>query len=334
MKEIYDDNFDNISDYNINYYEELDLEKKFREKNISLSKENKDLKNENIKIENIVSFNNKNLNNNNMISQEKVKLKKLVNNNSLMVYKILNDIKDISSLNNKIENLNPIYDSIKINTLIYDNKNLKYQKDIMDIKKIEIKNKYNNLNISYNYALKKKKNAQEIKQTYENIIETLKFKNNYINNEKEANAKIDFLLNQKQKLIENKINLINIINKSENTKEKNEKMNNFGEKYNNEDINILKIKNKNLKEKLNKYDNIIKNLNLSMNNNSYNFDNGIDMKILEANKVNDKINKNIENIINKYKKEINQKNLLINQLKNKYIALKKNDISSMDNLIL
>ena len=269
-----------------------------------------------------------------MISQEKVKLKKLVNNNSLMVYKILNDIKDISSLNNKIENLNPIYDSIKINKLIYDNKNLKYQKEIMDIKKIEIKNKYNNLNISYNYALKKKKNAQEIKQTYENIIETLKFKNNYINNEKEANAKIDFLLNQKQKLIENKINLINIINKSENTKEKNEKKNNFEEKFNNEDINILKNKNKNLKEKLNKYDNIIKKLNLSINNNSYNFDNGIDMKILEANKVNDKINKNIENIINKYKKEINQKNLLINQLKNKYIALKKNDISSMDNLIL
>ena len=146
-------------------------------------------------------------------------------------------------------------------------------------------------------------------------------------------SKIDSLLNQKQNLIENNIKLINIINqiKSNKGNKQNMKLN-----KENEDLKILKDKNIKLKDALHKYDNIIKNLNLSIKNKSNNSksENGIDQKLFEANKYNDKIKNGIENTINKYKNEISQKNLLINKLTNKYISLKKNDLSSVDKIII
>ena len=69
-------------------------------------------------------------------------------------------------------------------------------------------NKGNNLNILYNNAIKKKKDNQDIRISLENLIDAFNFRNNYINDEIEANQMIDSLLNQKQKLIEDKINII------------------------------------------------------------------------------------------------------------------------------
>ena len=289
MKKFFSDGTSNIN----NKIKELMIENDLRTKNIKLSEENKKLKNLNQKIEYKIASEVNNLHSNQIIVKEKEKLKKSINRNSLMIYRILNDIKDIYSLNNKINKLNSIYDGIKLDKLIYDNQILKYEKEKTEIKKQEISYKNNNLNLIYNNSLQKKKNDQEIRYTYENIIDAFNFRNNYIYNENEANKKIDFLLNQKQQLIENKINLINIINKNKNKKE-NKDLFDLGKA--NEDLNKLKLQNKNLKNELNKFNNIIKNLNTSLesNNDKKNLEIGLDKKIEEANEYKDKINHEID----------------------------------------
>ena len=196
MKEFYLDDSSKI----YNNENGLDIENYLRIENNRISEENKLLKNINQKLENEIILNN--FNNIESISKEKEKLNKSINRNSLLIYKILSDINDIYSLNNKIIKLNLNYDGIKLNKLIYDNKTLKYQREKTEIKKIETFNKGNNLNLIYHNALKKKKNNQEIIKSFENIIDAFNFRNNYINDEKEANKKIDCLLNQKQQLIE------------------------------------------------------------------------------------------------------------------------------------
>ena len=102
---------------------------------------------------------------------------------------------------------------------------------------------------------------------------------------------------------------------------------------------LLKNKNKELKIKLKKYNNIIQQINLSINKNNMNYKNknselNIDKKIILANKNSDTINKEIENTINFYKNEIKKKDDLINKLKTKYTILKKNELTSLDNLML
>lgn len=327
-----------ISDYNIDtniknfgYNKLQNEENNLRKDNMILSQSNNLLKEENKKLENkiIIEGNNNDTNGKNL----KDKLRRNINNNALMVYQILNCIKDIDLLNSTIEKMNKYYNGIKLNKLIFDNNWMKYQKEETEIRKNEYKNKYNNLNTLYNFGLQKNNTNKKIISCYQNIIDALNYRNNYIQNEQEANIKIDFLLNQKQNLIENNIKLINIINqiKSNKGNKQNMKLN-----KENEHLKILKEKNIKLKDALHKYDNIIKNLNLSIKNKSNNSksENGIDQKLFEANKYNDKIKNGIENTINKYKTEINQKNLLINKLTNKYISLKKNDLSSLDKIII
>ena len=327
-----------ISDYNFDtniknfgYNKLQNEENNLRKDNMILSQSNNLLKEENKKLENkiIIEGNNNDTNGKNL----KDKLRRNINNNALMVYQILNCIKDIDLLNSTIEKMNKYYNGIKLNKLIFDNNWMKYQKEETEIRKNEYKNKYNNLNTLYNFGLQKNNTNKKIISSYQNIIDALNYRNNYIQNEQEANIKIDFLLNQKQNLIENNIKLINIINqiKSNKGNKQNMKIN-----KENEDLKILKDKNIKLKDALHKYDNIIKNLNLSIKNKSNNSksENGIDQKLFEANKYNDKIKNGIENTINKYKNEISQKNLLINKLTNKYISLKKNDLSSVDKIII
>ena len=326
MKEFYLDDSSKI----YNNENGLDIENNLRIENNRISVENKLLKNMNQKLDNEIILNN--FNNIESISKEKEKLNKSINRNSLLIYKILIDINDIYSLNNKIIKLNLNYDDIKLNKLIYDNKTLKYQKEKTEIKKIETFNKGNNLNLIYHNALKKKKNNQEIIKSFENIIDAFNFRNNYINDEKEANKKIDCLLNQKQQLIEDKIKIINHININKDIKGNKEE---FQTDKINEDLNLLKIENKKLKEKLNKYNNIIKNMNSKLINNSNNKKEEIEIneKLNKANKNKDKINNEIEMTINNYKNEIKKKNKLMIKLKDKYIAIKKNELSSLDNII-
>ena len=324
--------FENLSKI-INNSNELDIENKLRKENNRISKENKNLKINNQKIENEILLMDINFNNGENISKEKEQLNKYINKNSLLIYKILNDIKDIFSLNNKIRELNLTYDGMKLDKLIYDNQILKYQKGKNEIRKTEMINKGNNLNILYNNAIKKKKDNQDIRISLENLIDAFNFRNNYINDEIEANQMIDSLLNQKQKLIEDKINIINNINDNINI---NNSKHDFDLDKTKEELYLLKIKNKKLKDKLNKYNNLIKNMNTSLTNdsNKKNLEKDIDKRIIGLNEYKDKINNAIEETINKYQIEIKQKNNIMNKLKDKYITMKKNELSSIDNLML
>ena len=324
---------------NINYNIEnsidkgkFDVEKNIRNKNNLLSEENKYLKNMNQILENQIIIKENNLDDIDIILRPKHNLKSMMNQNSILVYKILNYVNDIYSLNNKVRKLTSNYDGIKLNKLIFDNQFLKYQKEKAEIKKKENQDEYNNLNTLYNSAKQKNINYKEISVKYEKIIENYNFRNNYINDMKEANIKIDFLLNQKQKLIEDNINLINFIN---NLPDKNNKKEEYEINLKNSNINKLKNKNRDLKDKLNKYNSIIKNLNLSLNNisNKSNIDDKLDKQISQANQYKDNIKNQIEFTINNYKKEINKREKIINKLKNKFIAVKKNELTSLDNLI-
>ena len=326
---------------NINYNIEnsidkgkFDVEKNIRNKNNLLSEENKYLKNMNQILENQIIIKENNLDNIDIdiILKQKHNLKSMMNQNSILVYKILNYVNDIYSLNNKVRKLTSNYDGIKLNKLVFDNQFLKYQKEKAEIKKKENQDEYNNLNTLYNSAKQKNINYKEISVKYEKIIENYNFRNNYINDMKEANIKIDFLLNQKQKLIEDNINLINFIN---NLPDKNNKKEEYEINLKNSNINKLKNKNRDLKDKLNKYNSIIKNLNLSLNNisNKSNIDDKLDKQISQANQYKDNIKNQIEFTINNYKKEINKREKIINKLKNKFIAVKKNELTSLDNLI-
>lgn len=327
-------NFNGTSTFNYDFNNDINIEANLRNENNLLSKENQLLKIKNKEIEDKMILLKENLNDIDFIFQEKNKFKKTTNNNNLLIYKILNDVKDIYSLNNENIKLNSYYDTIKLNKLIFDNKLLKNMKEQAEMKKEEFKNKGNNLLIKYSSGLQLRKNTQEIIYKFKNIIEAYKSRNNFINNKEKANIKIDSLLNQKQKLIEENINLINILN--ENNLKKEEDYKNNPQK---EEMILLKNKNKELKIKLKKYNNIIQQINLSINKNNMNYKNknselNIDKKIILANKNSDTINKEIENTINFYKNEIKKKDDLINKLKTKYTILKKNELTSLDNLML
>lgn len=327
-------NFNGTSTFNYDFNNDINIEANLRNENNLLSKENQLLKIKNKEIEDKMILLKENLNDIDFIFQEKNKFKKTTNNNNLLIYKILNDVKDIYSLNNENIKLNSYYDTIKLNKLIFDNKLLKNMKEQAEMKKEEFKNKGNNLLIKYSSGLQLRKNTQEIIYKFKNIIEAYKSRNNFINNKEKAYIKIDSLLNQKQKLIEENINLINILN--ENNLKKEEDYKNNPQK---EEMILLKNKNKELKIKLKKYNNIIQQINLSINKNNMNYKNknselNIDKKIILANKNSDTINKEIENTINFYKNEIKKKDDLINKLKTKYTILKKNELTSLDNLML
>lgn len=327
-------NFNGTSTFNYDFNNDINIEANLRNENNLLSKENQLLKIKNKEIEDKMILLKENLNDIDFIFQEKNKFKKTTNNNNLLIYKILNDVKDIYSLNNENIKLNSYYDTIKLNKLIFDNKLLKNMKEQAEMKKEEFKNKGNNLLIKYSSGLQLRKNTQEIIYKFKNIIEAYKSRNNFINNKEKAYIKIDSLLNQKQKLIEENINLINILN--ENNLKKEEDYKNNPQK---EEMILLKNKNKELKIKLKKYNNIIQQINLSINKNNMNYNNknselNIDKKIILANKNSDTINKEIENTINFYKNEIKKKDDLINKLKTKYTILKKNELTSLDNLML
>ena len=331
-------NFNGTSTFNYDFNNDINIEANLRNENNLLSKENQLLKIKNKEIEDKMILLKENLNDIDFIFQEKNKFKKTTNNNNLLIYKILNDVKDIYSLNNENIKLNSYYDTIKLNKLIFDNKLLKNMKEQAEMKKEEFKNKGNNLLIKYSSGLQLRKNTQEIIYKFKNIIEAYKSRNNFITNKEKAYIKIDSLLNQKQKLIEENINLINILN--ENNLKKEEDYKNNPQK---EEMFLLKNKNKELKikliSKLKKYNNIIQQINLSINKNNMNYNNknselNIDKKIILANKNSDTINKEIENTINFYKNEIKKKDDLINKLKTKYTILKKNELTSLDNLML
>ena len=297
-----------------------------RKMNIILSKENKALK---LKIQELEQKT-RNINfNDTFIDPMKKEIKKVINNNNSLNYIILNDIKDIYILNNNIVKLKDIYNKMKLPRLNFDNSILNNKKEELELKIMELKNKENNLEILYNSGINKKKNNEEIIIKLNKIIDNINNKSNYINDDKQANKMIDLLLNEKQKVIENNIHTINLI---ENKKE--DYINNNNRKE--EELILLRNQNENLKNKLIKYNNIINKIN-SLNiiyNKNAKIGINMDKKLANVIEKNSKINNEIENVINKYKNEIQKREKVIDELKNKYRLLKKDDITPSENLIL
>ena len=308
---------------------EVNINFNIRKMNNLLSKENKALKLRIQELENKLE----NINfHDEYVDSLKKKIKKTINNNNSLNYIILNDVKDIYTLNNKIEKLKKIFNKTKIQKFNFDNFILNNKKEELQLKIMELKNKKNNLEILYNSGIQKKKNNEEIITKLNKIIENIDNKNNYINDDKEANKMIDKLLNEKQQLIEENINTINLIG----NKPGDYFVNNDDNKEE-EQIIILKNKNNNLNNKLNKYNNIITKINTFLNNN-YNrkveIEINIDKKIANAINKNANINNEIENVIKKYKNEIEKRDKIIDELKNKYRKINKADITPSENFML
>ena len=252
----------NQLNFNNNFKDAIDLnDVNIRKVNNLISMENKSLKLENKELENIIQKTPKRVNSNNSTIMKK-NFKNMINNNNLLTYKILNEIRDINLLNNNILKNAYIYNSIRMDKLNLDKIIFNNKKEELELKKIELKNKMDNLQILYNSVVQKKNNDKEIISKLKSIVDQLNYENNYINNTEEAYAKMDLLLNEKQKLIEEKINTLNTMN---NIDKNNKKMNNTEE----EELILLKNRNIKLKNKLNKYDVIIKKSNILMDNSDY-----------------------------------------------------------------
>ena len=321
----------NQLNFNNNFKDAIDLnDVNIRKVNNLISMENKSLKLENKELENIIQKTPKRVNSNNSTIMKK-NFKNMINNNNLLTYKILNEIRDINLLNNNILKNTYIYNSIRMDKLNLDKIIFNNKKEELELKKIELKNKMDNLQILYNSVVQKKNNDKEIISKLKSIVDQLNYENNYINNTEEAYAKMDLLLNEKQKLIEEKINTINTMN---NIDKNNKKKNNIEE----EELTLLKNKNIKLKNKLNKYDVIIKKTNILMENSEYKntiiSNMNIDNQLAKVTQENENLNNEIENVINKYKKIIKEKNKIFEKLKNQYIQLNKGDIVSTDNLLI
>ena len=172
-----------------------------RKSNNLLSKENKKLKTENKTIENIIKKQNNNLNENTSLFLLKKNIKNVLNNNDILAYKILNEVRDKYLLINKINKSKSQYNSIKLPKLNLDKMILNNKKEELKFKLIELKNKKNNLDLLHNSVIQKIKDNKVLISKLKNIIEDINYKNNYINNPKEAYIKIGLLLNEKQKLI-------------------------------------------------------------------------------------------------------------------------------------
>ena len=307
-----------------------------RKSNNLLSKKNKKLKTENKTIENIIKKQNNNLNENTSLFLLKKNIKNVLNNNDILAYKILNEVRDKYLLNNKINKSKSLYNSIKLPKLNLDKIILNNKKEELQLKLIELKSKKNNLDLLHKSVIQKIKDNKELISKLQNIIENINYKNNYINNPKEAFIKIGLLLNEKQKLIEENINTINNIkNKNNIKKDDNIDINNY---KNEEQLKLLKERNEKLKNKLNKYDDIINKINLVIKNTNINSEikkeSSIDKKITEMIEKNGNINMEIENKIKKYKKEIQNKDEIIGKLKIKFLKYKKEDLTSIEKYIL
>lgn len=324
---------ENNNQFNFNNNNFSNISIKLRKANNFLSKGNKKLKLENKVIEETIKNKKYNLNQNDSLFLMKKEIKNTINDNSILIYRILNEVKDIYLLNNNIYQNNLIYNNIKLPKLNFDKNLLNNQKEELKLKIIELKNKKNNLDIMHDSIIQRMKDNKEMKLKLNTIIEDINFRNNYINNSKEAFQKINQLLNEKQKLIEENINIINNINKENiNNDDKNK---NKKEKEK-EEITILREKNEILKSKLNKYDNIIKKINL-LNNSKFKekLDKEIimDKEITKATQKNENVNIEIESVINKYKKDILMKDEEIEKLKIQYFKVKKENLTSLDNFI-
>ena len=328
-------NFDNnnINIMKNNYYIETNEKKinnsNLRKMNNLLSKQNKLIKGKIQKLEQET----KNINfNDESIYSMKNEIKKVINKNNSLNYMILNDVKDIYTLRNNIVKLKILYNKMILPKLNFENFILNNTKEELELKILELNNKKKNLEILYNSGLRKKKNNEEIKYKLNKIIESINYKNNYINDDKEAYKIIDKLLNEKQKLIEENINAINSIEN---------KNGNYIIKHNNvkeEELSLLKNNNEKLNNKLNKYNIIINKIKMFLNNSNYKGDietrMNLDKNLTKAIEKNAKINNEIENIINKYKNEVEKKEKIIDELKSQYRKSKKDDITSIDNFIL
>ena len=308
-----------------------------RKKNNFLSKENKKLKKENTIIEqnitnqnNIISFNG-----NDLVNLMKKKIKYIRNNNDILVYKLLNEVKDIYLLNNNIYKNKYIYNSMKMPVLDINKIILTNKKEELQLKIAELRNRKKNLDILHNSVLQKIKDNKEIITKLNNIIEQINYKNNFIYDSEEIYQKINLLLNEKQKLTEENINMMNRINFKRISK-KDEDNKNYNEE--NQEIISLRNKNKKLKNKINKYNEIINKTNLLLNNSSIKKSlekyKNINKEVINETQKNENINKDIENMINKFKNEIHKKDEIIEKLKNEYLKLNKKDMNSIDGVIL
>ena len=308
-----------------------------RKRNNFLSKENKNLKKENAILEQNIKNQNNNVlfNGNDLVNLMMKKIKYIRNNNDILVYKVLNEVKDIYLLNNNIYKNKYLYISMKMPVLEINKMILTNKKEELQFKIAELRNRKENLDILHSSALQKIKDNKEIITKLNNIIEQINYKNNFIYDSEEIYQKINLLLNEKQKLTEENINMMNSINFKRIDKRDEDNINNNEE---NQEIISLRNKNKKLKNKINKYNEIINRTNLLLNNPSVKKSlekyKNINKEIINETEKNEKINKEIENMINKFKNEIHKKDEIIEKLKNEYLKLNKEDMNSLDDFIL
>ena len=230
------------------------------------------------------------------------------------------------------------YNEIRLSESDLEKVLLNTQKDELKIKLKELKNKKNNLYILYNSALEKKKINEEMLSKVNDLNDYANYRNIYINDYDEANKVIDNLLNEKHRLIEENIKSINFIQNYCNDK-KNNNVNNININANKEVLIMLKNRNQKLKNTLNKYNNIINQTTIFLNN--YNFKNNpknktflnIDEEIIKVIDKNTNLNNMIDDLIKKSKIEFVQKDEIIENLQKQYI--KSNEApSSYENFIL
>ena len=268
----------------------------------------------------------------------KDELKNNIKDNELLAYKILNDAKDMYQLKNGIKKMSSAYDEIRLSELDLEKVLLNNQKDELKIKLNELKNKKNNLDILYNSALEKKRINEEMLSKVNDLNDYVNYRKNYINDYDEANKVIDNLLNEKHRLIEEKIKNISFLQNNYINKEVNN-VNSFDINANKEAIMILKNRNQKLKNTLNKYNNIINrttiffyNYNYKKNPRNKEFIN-IDEEIIKVIDKNTNLNNMIDDLIKKSKIDFIQKDEIIDNLKNQFIKSKEAP-SSYENFIL
>ena len=319
----------------ITNYLEKDNLNKIRYANKVICKENTKIKNENKILEKqINNFINKRGNKN--FSQNRKNLMSIIYTNNLSVYKILNILKDIHSLNQNINTNDKIYMKMKMFHLDYKKNVLNNEKENLNLLLSELKSYEKNLNLLYQSTVKKNEDKRDLIFSLKNIIKELEFKSNFINNYAQAKNILQNLISQKKRMLLFKINIKKKLKSNIKITLKNQI----------QQRNQLQKINLNLKKQLQFNENEIMKLKQSLNqkrliqaktnqklNNYKNIHNNLDQKIKIVMDKNFQINNQINNISQRYSAEIENREKTISYLQLQYQQKNQNELTSMENRV-
>ena len=316
-------------------YLEKDNLNKLRYANKVICKENTKIKDENRNLEKQIDNFDKNKNIKNF-SQKRKNLMSIIYTNNVLVYKILNILKDIHVLNKNINISDKKYMQMKIPHLSYKKNILNNEKEDLKLLSTELKSYEKNLNILYQSVIKKNEDNRDLIFSLKNVIKELKFKLNYINNYSQAKNILQSLMNQKKQMfifnnnIKKKLKSNIKINLKPQIQQKNQL-----QKYN---VNLKKQIQFNeneivkLKQNLNQKKIIQAKINQKLNIYK-NFNNNLDQKIKVIMDKNFQINNQINYMSQNYSKEIKNKEKIITYLQLQYMQTKKDELTSMENKV-